>query len=141
MDQAEFEKLVERVIESSTKQPDRQKTLRAVARRLIAVIGILTLLVTVGGFFLDGFAFFTRTLPRATAVVAKRILLSDNFRSLLVTHVAKQLAYDKLCTIDHQVVDFDGDGERTDLIIEFRAPGESGCEDYSHDIVYTMLKE
>ena len=135
-------------VSKAIKDERQRVTLKAISRPIVAFIGAVTLLATLGGLILDGFSFFSENVPRAVSFIAQRIGLSDNFRSLLVDRLARQMAYDRLCAVHDQVVDFDGDGDRTDLIVEFVAPGPDGCAGLSRsavpasgDGVYALFKE
>src|SRR4051794_35273877 len=108
MTEADAEKVVD-LVSKVIRDEKRRISLKSIARPVIALIGVVTVLATVCGLILDGFSFFNEKVPHAVAFVAKRILLSDNFRGVLVQRVTKQMAYDKLCIIDHRVLDFDDD--------------------------------
>lgn len=121
-------------------------TVQAVAGPALKVLGLLALVSVALGLVLNGTAFFTKSVPAGLTFVAKRVLLGDNFRPFLIERAAREMAYGHLCIGRNQAVDFDGDGDATDLIVEFY-PSPSGCSYGSsslgstRDAVYAMLKE
>lgn len=99
--------------------------------RLIRIAGLATLVSTIVTFVLTGFDFFTVTIPNAGAALSRTALLGPILRPVLVDLVLKEdLGYGSQCVGNTDVIDLDGDGSSTDLLLTiYPRAANGGCAD------------
>ncbi|KPH05043.1 hypothetical protein CO657_11095 [Rhizobium acidisoli] len=129
MDEADIKK-IENLILRIVPQPDYRKAIRYIARKIIQGIGLLALVTAIVSFVLNGTELFTKTIPRMSAFVAKRVLLAKTFRPFLIRQIVEEeLAYADFCILSKDVADLDEDGEETDLLVKIAPVSEKDCTD------------
>lgn len=123
--------------------PRRRRYLYSVAKRIFRAIAAAAVIWSVASILLNGSEFFTDKLPKAVATVSKHLLLAKTLRPILVNRIAKrELAYEHSCIRGSQLLDLDGNGAATDLLIEFRPKRNGRCtEGIDFGTAYAVLKE